>query len=237
MHILICDDDIAYTEQCKNNVMALSQKHNVEITVETAVSGKQLLFFLETKYAKVDLIYLDQNMPDLNGMETAAALRQKNVTADIVFYTVDPSKAIDAFDVMAFHYIVKGQTTDEKFEEIFVRAVQRCSQRNVEVVSLYCAGERRNIRVPDILFFEVQNRIVTVHYMESDREQSFEFYSSLSKIEETMYGSGFVRIHNAYLVADKFINKKTSTQVFMNNGSTLPVGRSYRDLVRKSKIE
>ena len=75
----------------------------------------------------------------------------------------------------------------------------------------------------DINYFEVQNRIITVHY----ESGSFEFYSTMSKIEESLFGKGFVRIHRAYLVARRYIQTITSGEVKLLNGVSLPVGGRY----------
>ena len=158
-------------------------------------------------------------------------MRKKNIFADIFFYKVDDSKAIDAFDVDALHYIVKGRTDNEKFEEIFLKANKRIEKRQVEIISLACAGEHRNVPIQDILYFEVQSRIVTVHYINGQRLESFEFYSSLSRIEEFLYEKGFIRIHSSYLVGERHIHKKNGKEIEMADGRILPIGKTYRGKV------
>ena len=227
MQVLICDDDIICAKTCKKRVEDLAHKYEIDVSVQIAESGNQLLFYADTKFANLDLIYLDNHMPGLSGMKTAQALRNKNIPADIVFYTMDETQAIDAFDVDALHYILKDRTNDEKFEKIFLKAAKRCAKRRVEILALSCAGEHRNIPIQDIQYFAVRKRIVTVYYEGTKGNDSFEFYSSLSKIEEFLFGKGFVRIHSSYLVAKKFIHKKTTHQIEMATGEVLPIGRAY----------
>lgn len=235
MNILICDDDICYAQECKTQIEKLASAENIAVTVQIVESGKQLLFFKDTKYAKMDLVYLDQNMPGMSGMDTALEMRRNGIVADIVFYTVDESKAIDAFDVEAMHYIVKGKTSEQKFKEIFCKAVKRGKSRHQEVISLSCAGEHRNISIQDIQYFEVQNKIVTVHYGGDHKETLFEFYSSLSKIDEFLYGKGFIRIHASYLVAKRCIRKANTQRVELITGREIPVGKSYRENVSSKR--
>ncbi len=60
------------------------------------------------------------------------------------------------------------------------------------------------------MYFEIKKRIATVYYMENGQAKMFEFYTrSLSKIEETLWGSNFLRIHRSYLVSEKYIQKRT----------------------------
>jgi two-component system response regulator LytT len=227
MQILICDDDMNSAERCKERLVQISKKHNTDVDIEIVESGKNFLLFMDTKFAKVDLIYLDIHMPDLDGIKTAMQFRKNNIAADIVFYTVDDSHAIDGYDVDALHYIIKGKTNDAKFEEIFLKALQRSKRRNVEVISVSCAGEHKNIPIQEIFYFEVQNHIITVSYGQLPDIQQFEFYSTLSKLEEFLFGKGFIRIHKSYLVSEKHIAKKTSKQVEMVDGKIFTVGRAY----------
>ncbi|MEA5004752.1 MAG: LytTR family DNA-binding domain-containing protein [Christensenella sp.] len=212
MQILICDDDTLYMAQCQSQLQKLAVKHKVETEVQLTGSGRQLLFLSDNKLAKLDLIYLDHHMPGMSGMETARELRERGIWADIVFYTIDESQVLNAFDVEALHFIVKNKTSDEKFEQIFLKAVERSRRRNIEVISLSCVGDHKNIPIRDIMYFEVMNRIVTVHFNEGNKRTLFEFYSPLSKIEEFLFGKGFLRIHNSYLVAEKYVNKKISKE-------------------------
>lgn len=231
MQILICDDDAVFAEQCRSSLLALAQKHGVDASIDTVASGQLLLFHLEAQYARADLIYLDYHMPELNGIETARTLRAHNIAADIVFYTVDDSHAIEGYDVEALHYVVKNRTDGAKFEEIFLKAVNRVRKRSQELLTLTCAGERRNIAIDDISYFEVFKRIITVHY---GRGETFEFYSTLSRLEEMLFGSGFLRIHSSYLVSQKHIHLTTTQSVAMKDGALLPIGRAYSKNVEKA---
>jgi DNA-binding LytR/AlgR family response regulator len=70
MQILICDDDMNSAERCKERLVQISKKHNTDVDIEIVESGKNFLLFMDTKFAKVDLIYLDIHMPDLDGIKT-----------------------------------------------------------------------------------------------------------------------------------------------------------------------
>jgi DNA-binding LytR/AlgR family response regulator len=234
MQVLICDDDRNYAVQFGKQILAIAVRNKVDVTCDIVSSGKELLFFIGTKYRKVDLIYLDYHMEDLNGMETAIALRNKGVTADIVFNSNDSSYAIDAYDVDALGYIVKGKTSEAKCEEIFMKAVKRCRKRNDETITFSHCNEQRNIPIENILYFEVKNRTVTVHYLRNKKVETFDFISSLSKIEEKLAPKGFERSHSAFLVAKRHIYKRTQTQIEMVNGDVLPIGKSHQKKTQKN---
>ncbi len=123
----------------------------------------------------------------------------------------------------ALHYVVKDQTSAEKFEEIFLRALARKQRRESEVLVLTCAGESRCVPLESIRYFEIQQRIVTVYY---DEEQ-FEFYSTMMRMEEQLFNKGFVRTHKSFLVSKRYIRSIDSARVLLDTGEELPVGKRY----------
>lgn len=191
--------------------------------IRTFPSGEALLFEAEDAFASVDLVYLDIRMPGPDGLETAKRLRDMGYVGDIVFFTVTPDFAIAGYDVSALHYVVKDQTSAEKFEEIFLRALARKQRRESEVLVLTCAGESRCVPLESIRYFEIQQRIVTVYY---DEEQ-FEFYSTMMRMEEQLFNKGFVRTHKSFLVSKRYIRSIDSARVLLDTGEELPVGKRY----------
>lgn len=71
-------------------------------------------------------------------------------------------------------------------------------------------GEYRNIPIQSIYYFEVFQRIITVHY---DNNEQFEFYSSIGKLEITVLPKGFLRIHRSYIVSVPQIKTFNSTSL------------------------
>ena len=206
MKILLCTADPLERQYCEEQFEVLGKDNSLDVSVVVKDSQEQV-FFDEENLALIDLIYIDVLNIKPDGMSLAANLRERGIDTDIVFYTEDESRVFEAFDVEALHYLVAGRIDQQKFEDVFLKAVSRVKRKNAESIMFSCAGERRKILLSDINYFEVQNRIITVYY----EGGSFEFYSTMSKIEETLFGKGFVRIHRAYLVARRYINTIKST--------------------------
>ncbi len=227
MLVWICDNQQKWAASVEKQLALLSAKHNVDISSRRFSSTEALLYEIEDYIDEVDLIYMDIHMPGLNGMLAARELRKLKVRAAIVFFTENEDYVYQAFDVEALHYILKGKTTSGKFEEVFLRAKDRYEQKNnVEVLLLQCAGEQRRIPIRDIHYFSILKRIVTVHYGYRGQD-TFEFYSTLGKIEESLDAKGFVRTHKSFIVAAKEIKSVTSSAVTLRSGEVLPCGRSF----------
>lgn len=223
MRIAICDDERSDLANLGEKIDLLSRRHNVAAELEYYSSGAELLFLLEDSVSHPSIIYLDILMPGLNGIQIARELRKRQYRGEIIFISFSEQYAIDAFDVDALHYIIKAKTEEDKFEEIFLKATERAAKRGREVITVSCAGDNRVIPVEDILYFEVSKYVVTVNF----GAETFEFYSTLGKIENGLIGRGFIRVHRAFLVAKKSIKEINRQEILLVNGARIPVGRNY----------
>lgn len=222
MKIIICDSNEKDRALCENRVRAIAEKAGVPAALVSCSTGAQAIFDISDK-KDADLIYIDVSLTDSNGLELARRLRAMDVKADIVFFTREKPPVFQAFDVEAMHYLIKDEVTDKKFEEVFLRAKRRSEKRSEETMLFSCAGEHVRVAISDILYFEVRNRIITVHY----GDRTFEFYSTLAKIEELLCGRGFIRTHKAFLVAEKYIWEVFQDTIRLSNGELLPIGGRF----------
>ena len=115
MRIAICDDEKNIRELIKGKIA--NQYPNANIIFYN--SGEELLLSDE----HIDILFLDIQMSGKNGMETARELRKKDKSVIIIFVTAAEEYVFQAFDVGAFHYIVKP-INDTKFTEVLHRAIE-----------------------------------------------------------------------------------------------------------------
>ena len=210
--------------------LAAEKSAPVTVTRMGLRSSKDLDFHAE-ELEKADLIFLGIEPGGFDGMAAAAAIRQKGTDIDIVFYTKEKSRVFDACDVEAIHYLVHGEYSSKRCRNVFEKALARSRKRDKAVIRLSCAGLHKTVPIARIYYFEVSNRILTVHY----EGGVFEFYSTMYKVEEKLKDFDFVRIHRSFLVARGFIADITHTEVTLFNGEKLPVGSRYlANLEKKS---
>lgn len=234
MVIAICDDNESDRMKCKKYLEQFADIHSIEVEFIFYQRGEELLFHVQDAKNQPDIIYLDMRMGGIPGDEIAKQLRNRGVTSELVFFTVSKDYYTSAFDVKALHYIVKGETSKDKFEEIFLKAVEAVREKQTEYIVCAGAGEFRNIEIKKIRYFQVIKRIITVYYGLSEE---FSFYSTIGKIELRLHGYGFVRIHRAYLVSLFHISTISFKEVVMYNGQVLPVGRSYYPELKQRMAE
>jgi len=230
IRIAICDDNLENGIELSKLLEIFAERIQVEVKIVTYKNGKSLLFAWENPSKYSDILYLDIGMPEVDGIRVAESLREKGYKNEIIFFTRTDSQAIKAFDVDAFHYILKDATSTEKAEEIFRKAIRKAQNKAQEYISFSCAGENHNILINSISHFEVNGRVVTVFY---DGKKRFDFYATLGKIEDALCDKGFIRINRTTLVSIRGIKTYTSQKVFMNNGDSYAIGRTYRSEVKE----
>lgn len=223
MRVVICLPDSEDREFCTKRINELAKIEGLSLTVDkvniTEIGDN---FFSQADFGDVDIIYIGVNR-NYDGIGIAKSIRKAGLNTVIVFFTRYTDAVFDAFDVEALNYLVLGKIGVTKFDEVFRKAVSKAEIRTQESIVLSCAGEQRRIIISQIYYFEVFNRIVTVHY----RDGTFEFYSTLSKLEDSLTRRGFIRVHRAYLVSKRFIATFKRNEITLINGTVIPVGGKY----------
>ena len=227
MRIGICDDEKEIREMLQDKVRSLYPKADILLYA----SGEELLVG-----EFPDILLLDIQMQGKSGMETAKELRLTDRHIIIIFVTAIEDYVFQAFDVDAFHYLVKP-FSDAKFSEVLHKAVEQYEDRRkaesanatIDKPSLLITtgGTHITVNYEDIVYAEVFDRKVIIHTMDSD----IEYYGKLKDLQEKA-GEGFYRPHRAYLVNFNFIRKYDATTIYMKKGQALMAKQNYQGFVK-----
>ncbi|MDE5824429.1 MAG: LytTR family DNA-binding domain-containing protein [Lachnospiraceae bacterium] len=227
MRIAICDDEKEIRELYAGKIRPL-YPHEELVQYQ---SGEELLMAGQ----KPDILLLDIQMPCRNGMDTARQLRRMSKEMVIIFVSALEEYVFQAFDVGAFHYLVKP-LDDRKFAEVLARAVgqyeenrEQNKNKGKELPSLVITmgGEHITVRIGDIVYAEVFDRKVILHTMDSD----IEYYGKMKELEKKA-GDDFFRPHRAYLVNFNYIRKYDATTIYLTRRQALMAKRNYHDFVK-----
>lgn len=224
MRIAICDDEVSVVQILEEKIKKLLP----DAAIEKYLSGDELI----ASGSKPDILFLDIQMPGMDGMETARLLRQNNESMILIFVTAAQEYVFQAFDVGAFHYLVKP-FSDEKLKEVVtkaVHAVKRGSglEEDEKFIMVQAAGSHRKVFLRDIVYAEVYNRKVIIHTRNTD----IEYYGKLQELSD-MAGADFFRTHRAYLVHFKYVEKYNANCVTMENGTAWMAKQNYPEFVRR----
>jgi len=226
VRIAICDDEKNIRELIHNKVT--KQCPNADIVF--FASGEELL--LSDKH--IDILFLDIQMAGRNGMEIARELRQRDKHVILIFVTAVEEYVFQAFDVGAFHYIVKPIDA-AKFADVVQRAVEELGSQHRDAkepeekyLMISNGGMHTKVIFDEIIYAEVFNRKIVIHKM----NETIEYYGKMSDLE-LLAGDSFFRPHRAYLINLKYVEKYDASTIYLEKGSVLMAKQNYPEFVKK----
>ncbi len=182
-----------------------------------------------------DILFLDIQMPEMDGMETARKLRKQNQQMILIFVTVTQDYVFQSFDVRAFHYLVKP-FEDAKFQEVLQNAVRQYEERETghtdikkerNPLLVTVKGEHITIPIEEIVYAEIYNRKIIIHTVDAD----IEYYGKMKELQKKA-GEDFYRPHRGYLINFNFVQKYDAATIYLKKGQALMAKQNYQDFVK-----
>lgn len=179
------------------------------------------------KSNKVDLLFLDINMPQLTGLELAALLPTET---KIVFTTAYSEHAVESYNYQTIDYLLKPitlkrfLTSVQKIEKLF-SATSSPDNRSFQPEYFFVKSGKTLSRIllSDILYFEGEKEYVR---LVTGKEQLL-IYRRLKDIQEQLLPP-FVRVHNSYIVNTRLLNKIQDNHVFIG-GKQISMSEKFKD--------
>ena len=226
---IIVDDEPLALNKLKRYILKypyldlVASCHNVETVRRALESGE------------VDLIFIDINMPDVNGLEFIRTLENPPM---VVFVTAYPEYAAESYKVNALDYLLKPFGIDEfnrVAEKIFSHwqliQNQNNSSSSTEECVRYLKCDHRFLRVEcdDIRYIEGQSEYLKIHLVS---DNPFLTHMTFRQITDS-FPDNFIQIHRSYVVNMKHVVSAERTLVILDDGTRLPVSSSRRDNLLK----
>lgn len=222
IRIAVCDDE----QKIVNLLGSMIREYLSDCEIEDFNSGNELLL----NDTGCDIYFLDICMNDLDGMQTAKKIREDNEDAIIIFITGEREYVFDAFDVGAFHYLLKPIQKD-KLIKVLNRAIKQINRKNAQKHQIFIPMKGRNItlNVNDIVYLENQRHKLIIYTI----KDNIECYGVMTEMEKKL-GNAFFRCHRGYLVNMAYIAEYSATSIILINGENLYFSRNrYQDFVKQ----
>ena len=223
IRIAICDDDITQI----NALKATLTEWNSHIIVNEYNSSEQFLFSYPD--SPCDLLLLDIEMGDMNGMELAHKLRNSGDMLPIIFITGYSEFMQDGYDVEALHYLLKP-VEKEKLFAVLDRYASRHSADSRVILPI--GDESVCLNVDDIMYLEAFGKKTQLTLKDG---KEIICNCGLSAAAEKL-GDGFVSCHRSYVVNIGYIRSISKTDIMLDNGRKIPLSRRLYDRVNKAFI-
>ena len=228
------DDEPMALRQIKSYIERTEQLELVAVC-RSAMEAQEVL-----KTATADLLFVDINMPDMNGLEFVRSIDSGHY---IVFTTAHPEFALEGFKLNAIDYLLKPFSYEEFMKATqkvisLVDLVERChaaesaiaqneaEAADKEVISVKADYKTQLVKVADIVYLESAGEYVRLHI---EGSSTITTLFRLKNMETTLPADGFLRVHRSYIVNLKRIASYTKGRIFLDNGEYIPLGENYKE--------
>lgn len=229
INIGICDDEKIEINYLKSHINMWGNLRGFTILINEFSSAEQFLFEYEEN-KNFDILLLDIQMQDIDGITLAKTVRKDNETVQIIFVTGFPDFMADGYDVSALHYLLKP-VSDQKLHTVLDKAVTSIQKSEPP---LFITVDNQNVRVPtdSILYCEVFNHTLSI----VTKDTKYQVTMSFSELEKQL-NSTFIRCHRSFIASVRHIKSITKTDIIFDNNVSIPMSRRMYHDVNQSFIK
>lgn len=185
------------------------------------------------KKTKIDLLFLDIHMPDVNGFQLLKAIEQN---PKIIFTTAYSEYGVKGFELDAVDYLLKPFSF-ERFKKAADKAKKQLESESIleksdNVLFIKSGYETIKISIPDILFIEALNDYVQIF----TKEKKYLSLVSMKTILDLLPIGEFARVHRSFIIPLKKITRYSSKSVFLTD-IKIPIGDSFKQQFQATLIK
>lgn len=225
--IAVCDDE----KQIRLRLLTIIQQYFDEIGREVWIAGFKKGQELLNAKMRFDIIFLDIEMPELNGIETAKKLRKWDVTSKIIYVTNYDNYQRNAYEVHAFDYLSKP-VSDKNIFKVLTEAIRYLDNATEKHK---CVLETKTgivtIDIEDIYYFEYSSRQAIIHTTRENYSASY----SLKELYEKFNKYNFESPHKSFIVNMLYVKRIKGFDILLENGDIVPLAQK-RAVVFKNRF-
>lgn len=219
LRIYICDDEKEMTDLVSSQVRSYFKTYPSEYEIETFNSGSSLIE--QVNKQRADIIFLDIDLLDSNGIQIAKLIRRVDKLVKIVFITNYKNYKGAAFTVRAFGYVEKPSTEKQIFKQLSDIQTYMEEEQNDVSIKFETVDGLINLKIKDILYFESNNRKISIITF-TNEYRMVQKISSLAKLFENY---DFKSPHSSFLVNLDYVVGIKNYTVYMVNDIKIPLSQ------------
>lgn len=226
LKVAICDDNSQILDFLEKEIDSLMLDKAMEHSVSAFSSGKA--FLEQHKLSHFDVVFLDIKMPDMDGFQVAAKMREVFDKTYIIFITSEDSLVYDSFEFQPFYFIPKSspELTRERLKHVINKLVNHISAFK-RIVLPMPYGSKRSVDPADILFIRSSGNNVEYRLKNGER---IKIRRKLDEAMEELSPLLFLRTHKSYAVNMGFIDTVNfpRMQIFLKDGTVVDISKARR---------
>ncbi len=232
IRVAICDDEKIICHQLEDMLYEISRDINQGFEIDVYYSGEELRNFL-LKGSRYDLIFLDIELSEINGVEVGNIIRTElnDDFTQIVYISCKENYAMELFEIRPLNFLIKP-FGKEKVESVILKALKLLGNGN-HFFKYKSGNITFSVPISEILYFESNGRKVNIVLPDEIKS----FYGKLSEVEEQMHNQDFIMIHKSYLINFNLCIEYTYEYVKMSNQEIITISQNNRKAVREKLMQ
>lgn len=225
----LCDDQ---TEEL--NIMSEKISKNLSeygISSECIKFSNPELLIEKLKSEKIDVLFLDIDMPTISGMDIAGFINENSISTLIVFVTAHDMLVYDTFRYRPFGFIRKSRF-DNEIDFVIGQLLSELSKKHRKII-FHKGSEIITETVNDIIYIEAKGNYANI----VKTGGILKFRETLSNILMQSGGASLIRVHKGYIINPEYIKEFKTDSLKMSNNDIVPIGRSYEKEVKQQIIK
>lgn len=229
-HIAIVEDEREFSVQLVEYLKQYEEEHKIEMKVSVFESGEADLQDYASEY---DAVFLDIQLPGIDGMKTAEAIREMDEEVVLMFITNMAQYAISGYSVGALDFVMKPISYYSFAMKVgrVLKRVQKKAKEQHSIVLTMADGVKR-LDAKQIYFVEIQNRMLHYHTDEGE----YVIKGTLQSVEKQLEGYSFAKCNHWYLVNLMHV-KEVQKNIVLVGEFRLEISRRNKNLFMKALTE
>lgn len=226
MHIAVCDDCYEDRQKIRELIEKYGRQEGCETETVEYASGIELCADM-SRMKECMMIFLDINMEQVDGLETARKIKDIYPEIPIVLVTEFLSYALEGYKVKASRFLIKSElevTLPECMKELF----DELMQKKRKIMFSFVEGDIE-LKLQRILYIETERHKNVFHTTDGE----YHLYRKLDELETELSPYGFVRVHRSFLVNMRYVERISSYILRLTTGMELSVPKSRYPFVKR----
>lgn len=224
--VAVCDDDTMFLNIFQKKLENELNSSGVRYMIDTYDNGEELLASVDC----YDAVFLDIDMPGMDGMEVAHHINEQN-PIPVLFLTAYDDLVYSSIRFHPFRFIRKTCIDLELREAVQALSAYIQEQSVRHPVCFHTSNGNITISLKNITYVEIYGHWMKIY---TDKEETIECNGNLTEFEKQWKQFGFARTHKSYLVNCRYIYSMHRTYVIMDNGLKIPLSRYREKTVREA---
>lgn len=232
LRVAICDDDVFALELIRDAVQKVMNQKKVQGEIRCFTKVKDLEKKMTTY--SFDLLLLDIDMPETDGISFAKRLRDAKSQVDIIYVSSREDRVFDSLKVNPFGFIRKNRFLEDVPSVLGLYLERRGSEKSPRIV-LQIENRTEAVEVKNVLYIEGARKVQQIYITGHDKPGEIRY--SMQELEDELKPAGFLRVHKGYLVNYRHIRVFEGSDVLLDNGQRIPVSRRKLQEIKEAYMD